>query len=299
MQTTTREDVLACFRLLLGREPNAEEMAGHLGFAGAPLHSVVAAYLQSLEFRNRGLLQPGTEVEIVELEGFAIYVAKDDALIAPAIRAGYEPEVTRALLEHMAAGAVVDIGANCGYFSLLAASRGARVYAFEPLQTNLRLLHASVALNRFAHIRIIAAAASDSLRTLTIGAMHTNGMVAEPRNDPQAALAADFVAAVRVDDVVPGDEPVSVIKVDVEGHEYLALLGARRTIEACRPVILSEFAPGGLAVNSRRSATEYLELLSAFGYDVSVVGNPAANTTEAILAHCAGADHIDILALPR
>jgi predicted RNA methylase len=39
-------------------------------------------------------------------------------------------EVTRALLEHMAAGAVVDIGANCGYFSLLAASRGARVYAF-------------------------------------------------------------------------------------------------------------------------------------------------------------------------
>jgi FkbM family methyltransferase len=274
-------------------------MPGHLGFAGAPLHSVVSAYLQSLEFRNRGLLQPRTEAEIVQLDGFSIYVAKDDALIAPAIRAGYEPDVTRTLLEHMAPGYIVDIGANCGYFSLLAASRGAPVYAFEPLQKNLRLLHASVALNRFEHLRIIAAAASDSPRTLIIGAAYTNGIVAEPRDDPQAALAADFVAAVRVDDVVPRDEPVSVIKIDVEGHEYPALVGARRTIMECRPVIISEFAPAALTANSRRSGAEYLQLLSSFSYDVSVIGNPGAHTIEAILASCAGADHIDILAVPH
>jgi FkbM family methyltransferase len=296
VQTTSREDVLACFRLLLGREFTAEESAGHLGFIGAPLNSVVAAYLQSLEFRNRGLLQPGIEAEIVELNGFSIYVAKDDALIAPGIRAGYEPEVTRVFLEHMG-GCVLDIGANCGYFSLLAASRGARAYAFEPLQRNLRLLHASVALNRFEGIEIMAAAASDSPRTLVIGASYTNGIVAEPRNEIQAALAADYVAAVCVDDVIPGDEAVSLIKIDVEGHEYLALAGASRTIRKHRPVIISEFAPAALKVNSGRSGEEYLQLLASLGYDVSVIGCRGANAIEAV--HASGADHVDLLAVPR
>jgi hypothetical protein len=174
MQITTREDVLACFRLLLGRELGAAENSGHLAFVGTPLESVVSAYLQSLEFRNRGLLQPGIEAEVVDLSGFSIYVAKDDALIAPGIRAGYEPEVTRVFLEHMARGSVVDIGANCGYYAFLAASRGVYAYAFEPLQRNLRLLHASVLLNRFNNVKIIGAAASDSPRTLTIGASYSN-----------------------------------------------------------------------------------------------------------------------------
>jgi hypothetical protein len=47
----------------------------------------------------------------------------------------------------------------------------------------------------------------------------------------------------------------------VEGHEYLALVGALRTIRERRPVIVSEFSPAGLKVNSRRSGTEYLQLL--------------------------------------
>jgi len=297
VQTTTREDVAACFRLLLGRELTAAESAGHLGFVGAPLHSVVSAYLQSLEFRNRGLLQPSMEAEIVNLGDFSIYVAKDDALIAPGIRAGYEPEVTRVFLQYVARGYVLDIGANCGYFSLLAASRGAHVYAIEPLQRNLRLLHASVALNRFEGIRIIAAAASDSFRALTIGASYTNGIVNEPRKDPQAALAAEYVAAVPVDHVVPGDELVSIIKIDVEGHEYRALAGASRTIRKHRPVIISEFAPAGLRANSGRSGEEYLQLLRNHGYDVSVIGCHGANPIDAVQA--SGADHVDLLAVPR
>jgi FkbM family methyltransferase len=290
---------MACFRLLLGRTPHIEEMPGHLGFVGAPLASVVSSYLQSLEFRNRGLLKASTEADIVQLDGFSIYVAKDDNLIAPAIRAGYEPDVTRAFLSHMGQGVVVDIGANCGYFSLLAASRGANVYAFEPLQKNLRLLYASVAMNHFERMKIIAAAASNAPGTLTIGAAYTNGIVAETRNEAKAALTAEFVAAIRVDDVIPNNEAVSLIKVDVEGHEYRAIMGARRTIKERRPVIISEFGPAGLAANSRHSGLEYLQLLFDLDYDVSVIGNSEANTIETILASTAETDHIDIVAVPR
>ena len=93
----TREDIVACFRLLLGREPHTEELAGHYLLAGSPLDAVVSSYLQSLEFQHRGLLARNSEAELVTLERFQIYVAADDQLIAPNIRAGYEPETTQSL----------------------------------------------------------------------------------------------------------------------------------------------------------------------------------------------------------
>src|SRR5215471_21586931 len=178
MYSTTEQDIVACFRLLLGRTMHEEER-GHFLFVGQPLDSVVSSYLQSLEFRHRGLLTSSSETSKVTCKGYTAYVAADDPLIGAGIAGDYEPEVTKAFLEHMGDGAVIDIGANCGYFSLLARSRGADVWAFEPLQRNLRLLHATIAENRLDRIHIIAAAASDSPGTLGIGASYTNGIVTD------------------------------------------------------------------------------------------------------------------------
>lgn len=299
MNLTTHQDVVSCFRLLLGRTLHEEERAGHFQFIGQPLESVVSSYLQSLEFRHRGLLTPSSETIKVPCNGYTAYVAADDPLIGAGIGGDYEPAVTQAFLAHIGDGAVIDIGANCGYFSLLARSYGANVWAFEPLQRNLQLLYATIAENRLDCIHIMAAAASDSPGTLVIGASYTNGIVTdELLATPAGALQADYVAAVRIDDVIPAQTKVSLIKIDVEGHEYRALMGARKTIERSRPVIISEFSPSGLSVNSRRSGMEYLELLRNFGYHFSVIGAPERNTTEAILESVKGIDHIDILALP-
>ena len=86
-----------------------------------------------------------------------------------------------------------------------------------------------------------------------IGASYTNGIVGPAPESPEAALSADYVAAVRVDDCLPPDMPVDLIKIDVEGHEFRALSGARRTIERYHPVILTEFSLAGLEANSRVS----------------------------------------------
>ena len=95
---------------------------------------------------------------------------------------------------------------------------------------------------------------------LTAPAIANNAVQAlEVQPPPSERFAATGTR--RIDDVIPRDEPVSLIKIDVEGHEYLALVGALRTIRERRPVIVSEFSPAGLKVNSRRSGTEYLQLL--------------------------------------
>lgn len=296
----TREDIYACFRLLLGRSPNPEEITGHFDRVGAPLEPVVSSYLNSLEFRNRGLCTPSQSAELISVERFGVYVASDDQLIAPDIRSGYQPEVTRVFTEHLRADScVLDIGANCGYYSLLACSFGCEVYAFEPLLRNLRLLAASRIYNRFdRQLHIVAAAASDASQTLVIGASYTNGVVGPVPGTAAAALDADYIAAVCVDASIPSDTRVGLIKIDVEGHEYRALMGAARAIERSHPVIISEFAPAALTANSLVSPREYLELIASWGYSLSVVGAPAMNTFDLIVRSAENRDHIDIIAVP-
>lgn len=57
---------------------------------------------------------------------------------------------------------VVDVGANIGQFCLLAASRGHRVLAFEPVSINLNHLKSSLAANEFRHpVELYEAAVGD------------------------------------------------------------------------------------------------------------------------------------------
>ncbi len=49
------------------------------------------------------------------------------------------------------------------------------------------------------------------------------------------------VAVRRIDDLVPGDAPVRLVKLDIEGAEYPALRGAAELIRRCRPVLIFEF----------------------------------------------------------
>src|SRR5260370_29579903 len=63
----TQEDILACFRLLLGRYPSEAEWHGHSTLAGTPLHELVGAYVNSLEFRQRGLTVASSRLELVNL----------------------------------------------------------------------------------------------------------------------------------------------------------------------------------------------------------------------------------------
>jgi FkbM family methyltransferase len=61
-----------------------------------------------------------------------------------------------------AGGVVVDIGANIGVFSLLAAERqSSRVFAFEPYPENIRFLKQNVSANRMMNVTICESAVSD------------------------------------------------------------------------------------------------------------------------------------------
>jgi FkbM family methyltransferase len=308
----TQEDILYCFRLLLGRDPNPEEMRGHMMRVGEDLAGVVASYLGSLEFANRGLLQTRHEddLTISEVEGFRIYASAADAAVGKHVCAGnYEPEVTTVVRRFVREGMhAVDIGANIGYFAMLCArlvGGAGKVTAIEPNPRNVRLLEASRRANGFEHVTIVQMAAGRDIGLLSLNTSHSNGTTSALRTGIDAVLAADMVPCMPLDTILATAKPIDFIKVDVEGAEYNALFGCVETIRRCRPVIVSEFSPNLMPGISGIGGADYLHWLAGLGYGISVIeldGSLAAAGKDAarVLQHYSarGTDHIDIAAIP-
>ena len=308
----TAADVLACFRLLLGRAPADEEMTGHMMQVGQSLESVVAGYLGSREFADRRLGAGRGELPPVLVrtaEGFQLMVPPADAAVGAAIAASgrHEPHVTRAFAAELRPGQhVLDIGANIGWFTMLAAARvgvAGRVTAIEPNGGNARLIELGRRANGFENVVILQVAAARASGLLALYRTHSNGSTGTIGSDA-ALLEADTVPAFRLDELLAGAPPVDLIKIDVEGAEAAALEGLDAIIRRDRPPIVSEFAPNMMPGGSGRSGAEYLGWLGARGYGFAVIEadgrvTQAASPDAVLAAHVAsGVDHIDILCRP-
>ncbi|MBV8833361.1 MAG: FkbM family methyltransferase [Acidobacteriaceae bacterium] len=157
----------------------------------------------------------------------------------------WEPDV-RSLFAKYARRAprVIDIGAHSGFYTVLACALNSKceVMAFEPAPVAFQWLTDNVAINGFtARCRLFKTAISD-----LDGEMHF--VVSEdPTMSHLAATGGMAVEVVRLDSVVPRDGKTTLIKIDIEGSEHLALLGMAETIRDSQPVIFFECNPGGPA----------------------------------------------------
>ena len=221
----------------------------------------------------------------------------------------YEPDVTLVFQRLLRPGmGVLDVGANIGYFSMLSASLvgpSGFVLAVEPNPENARMLEASRRLNGYEHVTIAQVAAGRSTGLLALHVAQSNGTTSNPSSNLEALLAARTVPCIAIDHLIPAGQQINLIKVDVEGAEYNALLGCSDLIARDRPVIISEFSPDMMPGISGVSGEEYLRWILARGYDIGVIrpdGTTLPPTREigAIMAQyqARGRDHIDLLATP-
>ncbi len=132
---------------------------------------------------------------------------------------------------------VLDCGANLGVFSVYAASRGCRVYAFEPNQEVGEYIRGHSALNG-GRIELVQAALSDVAGTIDYyvndAAFCNLNTIMGSRERSGHALS---IPATTVDEFVQerGLSRLDFIKADIEGAERLMLQGARRSLRRFTP----------------------------------------------------------------
>ena len=162
---------------------------------------------------------------------------------------GSEPLV-QAMVARLGPGDVFfDIGANIGFFSLIAARNGATVFAFEPHPVAADALRRNARRNNL-DVTLLEVAVGDAIGEVRIGAgPHLTARIADE------GIAAEIR---RIDDLdVPSP---TLIKIDVEGYEERVLLGCAATLLSARPLVVCEIH--GSTYESCRS------LLVSAGYDV-------------------------------
>jgi FkbM family methyltransferase len=153
----------------------------------------------------------------------------------------WEPRVThvfRRLLRE--AHVVVDVGANIGWYSLLAARSGASVYAFEPEPVNFGYLQRSIEVNGFKNVHAFPYAVwnHDGEAYLTVADSDNKGIHSMVRDVGKQKVK---VTSRKLDSLL-SDQVIDILKLDAEEAEPEVLLGAQQLIQRGRiKNILMEF----------------------------------------------------------
>ena len=147
-----------------------------------------------------------------------------------------------------------DVGANFGYFTCLLGSRigaggGGRVISIEPNPACAALLRRNVEINwSMCPIDLLECAVGDKsgrLKLYVPDNHSANGYLGDADNLDWTHFPAVEVDVRPLDDIVPPELRLDVMKVDVEGHEYAVFAGARRILARSPGLaIVMEWSPG-------------------------------------------------------
>ena len=207
-----------------------------------------------------------TTRHVAMVHGLTMYVNSDDRVITAARIQVWEPVLTKLVLDTLREGdTFIDIGANIGYYSLLAARKvGARgrVVAFEPEPRAFSFLEHNVQANGFSNVVVEQKAVSNTPGVLQLYV--STGNLGDHRIFPAAERRQTVeVEAVSLDEYLnqAGAARVDFIKIDTQGAESLILEGMRGTLRRHRNArVILEFWPHGLRAAGSSGAQLLLQI---------------------------------------
>lgn len=191
----------------------------------------------------------------------------------------YEYSKQRLFAQMLRAGDVVfDVGANAGFYSLLAASRvrpNGTVVAFEPLPENVRFIQRHAHINKVNHVRVVQAAVGSRNGTARFQPHRSKAM---GRLSEGGSLEVDMVSIDTLCEARTIPEP-TLMKIDVEGGELDVLEGALRVLTRVQPTIF-------LATHGAEVHRKCCDFLKSVAYDLRPVDEStrSINETDEILA---------------
>jgi FkbM family methyltransferase len=201
----------------------------------------------------------------------------------------HERRFVERIIKHERIHTFVDVGANQGLYTLIAARYMAhgQVVAFEPLTAEAKKLSSNVLMNRYTNVRVeetaLGAFEGEAEMFMVLSGKAGYSSLRPPADDVSADSARVRVKVSTIDHYVLSGDLMSLdlVKIDVEGGELDVLRGAERAIDTYQPVFLIE-------VEDRRTrqwgypASEILRFLSERGYrwfDIDAAGDLVPHST--------------------
>ncbi len=213
------------------------------------------------------------------INGLNIWIyPKNEICRSMYVRGIYDPNMAVFVQAFLPKGGVLlDVGANMGYFSLIAAQFDSlcKVIAVEPSSRDYKRLVQNIELNSLSdRVKSVMIAVGDRLgkKNIQIAPEERNGLNTLGAGFAYKGIEKEAVEEVNVttiDSIVNGEglDRVDVIKLDIEGSEVRALEGARDTINSYRPVIIVGVNSDAL-VKSNRSIRDLENIIAELNYDM-------------------------------
>lgn len=174
------------------------------------------------------------------------------------------------LRKHLSGGTLIDVGANVGSVSLLLADTIEDAILFEPNPVAAARARENLARNQLG-FKVYEFALSDTngeIRFECHGAVNTVGHVVV--SPPSSQTATRVVPCITFDEFLrqhgDPDFPVSLVKIDVEGHENWVLRGMRQFLAKKRPpLVMFEYL-------QRTNLEQTMSIFAGVGYRVFELG---------------------------
>ena len=190
----------------------------------------------------------------------------------------YEPWVLDYFLQTLKPGmTVLDVGASWGAFALPAAKKvgpTGSVIAIEMSPGNGRVLLDSAKANGIANMRLLLLGVSDRLGTeyLRRQTIHNNHQMEPPTDGiPDDLDAFDFAPVAPLDLLRSEFGKVDVMKIDIEGMEYRAFMGAKAFMAEQKPITFLEYSPRYQNEISRAEGSALLTFFLDLGYSAEIL----------------------------
>jgi FkbM family methyltransferase len=266
-------------RLIAELNEKIDGLNGKVDIANQKLDSLLQERIQPVIFATT------SGITVVQAKEFLFAIpAQELRLAAYLSKYGYFEKGTEVLFKKFIESGmnIVDVGANLGIYTLHAAKGGANVYAYEPTPFIYNLLKENIELNGFT--------GSNRVRTFNTAVGEKDGETAftvykelNGHNTmfPTGADGEEItVPVVSLDSHLPAGISVDIVKIDVEGSEWLVLKGMQRIISENPDIkIFMEFATVHLE-RARFNPNDFLSDIRKMGFEIYVIDDFTGELTK-------------------
>lgn len=189
----------------------------------------------------------------------------------------FEEEMLDAFLSYLRPGMTfVDIGANIGQHTLFVSrvvGPTGSVISFEPIPHLYEQIKRSVEANAMTNVNLLNLGCGEKESSMTLYINKANigasSVIAPSKDNKEEKVTIHIIKA---EDKLLPYKKIDLIKIDVEGYEYQALLGLEKIIERDKPVLFIEYTPTFYKRSRVKDKEDdgilLLSLLQKYGYKI-------------------------------